>query len=108
MEQVSDGSISNCEIARNGHYGVLITECTSILVKNNLIEANDRSGIMAEYIQEGCQNLTITDNLIQYNNGFGTEAYAIRNGKFGKNSYAGNGNETRQEKISIEKTILMK
>jgi parallel beta-helix repeat protein len=108
LEQVSDASVSNCEIARNGYYGVLITESKNILVTNNLIEANDRSGIMAEYIQEGSQNLKITDNLIQYNNGFGTEAYAVKNGKFEKNSYVGNGIDVKQEKIGIEKTILMK
>jgi len=108
LEQVRDASVSNCEIARNGYYGVLITECKNILVKNNLIEANDRSGIMAEYIQEGSQSLHISDNLIQYNNGFGVETYAVKNGKFEKNSYAGNGNSIKQEKISIEKAILMK
>jgi len=85
----------------------LITECKNILVRNNLIEANDRSGIMTEYMQQGSQNLNIADNLIQYNNGFGTETYAVRHSKFEKNIYAGNGNNIKQEKISIEKTILM-
>jgi parallel beta-helix repeat protein len=107
LEKVSDASIDNCEIARNGYYGVLITECKNIVVKNNLIEANDKSGIMAEYIQQGSQNLDISGNLIQYNNGFGVESYAVKNSRFEKNTYAGNGNNVKQEKISIEKTILM-
>lgn len=107
LEKVSDGSVSNCEIARNGYYGILITECKNILIKNNLIEANDRSGIMAEYIQQGSQNLDIAGNHIQYNNGFGIESYAAKNIKFEKNIYAGNGNTIKQEKISMEKTILM-
>jgi parallel beta-helix repeat protein len=107
LEQVSDASVSNCEIARNGYYGILITECKNILVKNNLIEANDRSGIMAEYIHQGSQNLNIADNFIQYNNGFGVESYSVKNSKFEKNTYVGNGNNVKQEKISIEKIILM-
>ncbi|HEV8286144.1 MAG TPA: right-handed parallel beta-helix repeat-containing protein [Chitinophagaceae bacterium] len=107
LEQVSDVSISNCEIARNGYYGILITECKNILIKNNLIEANDRSGIMAEYLRQGSQNLSITGNLIQFNNGFGVESYAVTNGKYEKNIYTGNGNNMKQEKINIEKNVLM-
>ncbi len=107
LEQVSDVSISNCEIARNGYYGILITECKNILIKNNLIEANDRSGIMAEYLRQGSQNLSIAGNLIQFNNGFGVESYAVKNGKYEKNIYTGNRNNIKQEKINIEKAILM-
>jgi len=107
LDQVSDASISNCEIARNGYYGIFITESKNILIKKNLIEANDRSGIMAEYITQGSQNLNIDGNLIQYNNGFGVESYAVMNSGVEKNIYAGNGNSAAQEKISIKKTILM-
>jgi len=107
LEQVSDASISNCEIARNGYYGILVTECKKVLLKNNLIEANDRSGIMVEFLQESSQDLNITGNFIQYNNGFGVESYAAKNSKFEKNIYALNGNNAKQEKISIDKTILM-
>jgi len=107
LEQVSDAVVSNCEIARNGYYGVLITECKSISIKNNLIEANDRSGIMAEYLRQGSQNLSITGNMIEFNNGFGLESYAVTNGKCEKNIYTGNGHDMKQEKINMEKVILM-
>jgi parallel beta-helix repeat protein len=43
-------TVTNSEIARNAWYGLLITESSGITVEGNLIEANDRSGIMAEYL----------------------------------------------------------
>lgn len=107
LEQVSDAILSNCEIARNGYYGILITECNNVFIKNNLIEANDRSGVMAEYLRRGSQNLHIAGNLIQFNNGFGVESYAVTNGKYEKNIFTGNGHDMKQEKINAEKTILM-
>jgi parallel beta-helix repeat protein len=107
LDQVSDASISNCEIARNGYYGIFITESKNILIKKNLIEANDRSGIMAEYLRRGSQKINIAGNLIQYNNGFGIESYAAMNSELEKNIYAGNGHSVNQEKIRNEKNILM-
>jgi len=107
LDQVSDASVSNCEIARNGYYGILLSACKNILIKDNLIEANGRSGIMVEYLQQGSQDLTVVGNLIQYNNGFGIESWAVKNGKFERNRTVGNGNHLQQEKISSEKTILM-
>jgi len=85
----------------------LLSACKNILIKDNLIEANGRSGIMVEYLQQGSQDLTVVGNLIQYNNGFGIESWAVKNGKFERNRTVGNGNHLQQEKISSEKTILM-
>ena len=107
MEDCSDASISNCEIARNGYYGILIAESKNIAVTGNLVEANDRSGVMAEFLFNGSDNISITNNIIQYNARYGVESYAVKNGKVEKNTYAGNGNVPEQQKLSSEKIILM-
>ena len=107
VDHNTDVSIANCEIARNGYYGVLITESKNISVTNNLIEANDRSGVMAEFLQNGSQNITVSNNIIQFNNGYGVESYAVSNGKVLNNNYAGNGNKKEQQRITAEKFIVM-
>ena len=107
MEDCSDASISNCEIARNGYYGILIAESKNIAVTGNLVEANDRSGVMAEFLFNGSDNISIINNIIQYNARYGVESYAVKNGKVEKNTYAGNGNVPEQQKLSSEKIILM-
>jgi parallel beta-helix repeat protein len=101
----SDAEISGCEIARNAYYGVLIAESNNIVVKQNLIEANDRSGIMAEFLFRGSSGLSISNNFIQYNDGHPVETYAITKSKVSNNSYVGNRHAA--EKISQEKFILM-
>lgn len=101
-----DAEISNCEIARNAYYGILMAECSNISVRGNLIEANDRSGVMVEFIYRGSENITVSNNLIQFNNGNGVESYAVRNSKISDNAYTGNSQS--QEKVSNEKFILMK
>ncbi|MEX2234581.1 MAG: right-handed parallel beta-helix repeat-containing protein [Cyclobacteriaceae bacterium] len=106
LSQSMDAEISNCEIARNGYYGILIQECRDILIKGNLIEANDRSGIMAEFLYRGSENINVANNILQYNNGHGVETYAVRKSKLLDNIYAGN--REAPEKISDEKFILMK
>ena len=106
LEDCSDVSVSNCEIARNGYYGILIAESKNVTVTGNLIEANDRSGVMSEFLFSGSDNILVTNNIIQYNAGYGVESYAVKNGKVDKNAYAGNG-KTDQQKISNEKFILM-
>ncbi len=98
--------VENCEIARNGHYGILISESEDCVIRGNHIEANDRSGVMLEFLDRGSKNIEVRDNRIQYNKGYGVESYALRNGKIEANRYEGNGNEAHQEKISLEKVIL--
>ncbi len=107
VDHNTDVSITNCEVARNGYYGVLITESENISVTNNLIEANDRSGVMAEFLQNGSKNITVSNNIIQFNNGYGVESYAVSNGKVMNNNYAGNGNKKVQQKVSAERLIVM-
>jgi parallel beta-helix repeat protein len=107
LDHTSDVSINSCEIARNGYYGVLIAESKNINVKGNLIEGNDRSGVMTEFLSQGSENITISNNIIHYNNGFGIEAYAVKNCQVQNNKYGGNGNTSEQVKVSNEKTIIM-
>ena len=99
--------MTNCEIVRNAYYGILITESSGITISKNLVEGNDRTGIMIEYLQNGCDKITISNNVVHYNNGFGVEAYAVKNIKSANNVYAGNGKDKAQEKISVEKMIIM-
>ena len=106
MDHCNTALIENCEIARNGHYGIQLSESKKITAKNNLIEGNDRSGVMLEFLYNGCDDVSLSNNIIHYNNGFGFESYAARNLKFVGNTYAGNG-KGEQEKISGEKYIVM-
>ena len=104
----AEASVSNCELARNAWFGVLVTESKNISITGNLVEANDRSGIMIQYLYRGSENVSISKNLIHYNNGFGVESYAGKNIKFAENKYAGNGTDLKSnEKISTEKYIIM-
>jgi parallel beta-helix repeat protein len=107
VEECNDVLIGTCEVARNGYYGIDIVESSKVLVTGNLVEANDRSGIMVEFQYKGCSNITVTKNRIQYNTGYGIESYAVKNGATTLNTLAGNGNKTEQQKVSLEKTIVM-
>ncbi len=107
LAHCSNALVESCEVARNAYYGILITESANIRITGNLVEGNDCSGVMAEFLSRGSENITVANNLIHYNNGFGVEAYAVRNLKSEKNAYAGNGKTAGQEKISSEKKIVM-
>ena len=73
----------------------------------NLIEGNDRSGVMFEFLYKGSENITVTNNLIQYNNGYGVESYSASKINVLNNNYAGNGNTDIQQKISADQFIIM-
>jgi len=104
----SDASVTNCELARNAWFGMLVTESKNISFSGNLVEANDRSGIMIQYLYHGSENVTVSKNLIHYNNGIGVESYAGKSIKVSENKYAGNGTDLKSnEKISPEKFIIM-
>lgn len=103
-----DVTVSNCELARNAWFGLLVTESKNISISGSLVEANDQSGIMVQYLYRGSENVTVNNNLIHYNNGFGVEAYAGKNIKSANNNYAGNGTDMKSnEKITSEEYIIM-
>jgi len=105
VDHCADVSVTNCEIARNGYFGVLLAESRNVVLKGNLIEANDRSGVMAEYLYTGNTNITVINNRIQYNNGYGVESYGAIASKIENNVYEGNGNSSLQQKISADRRI---
>ena len=107
LEHCDGVTVSNCEIVRNAYYGVLVSESKNVTINSNLVEGNDRTGIMIEYLRNGCENISASNNIVHYNNGLGLEAYGVKNMKSDKNRYNGNGNEKMQEKISAEKYIIM-
>jgi parallel beta-helix repeat protein len=104
----TDASVTNCELARNAWFGMLVTASNNMKISGNLVEANDRSGIMIQYLYRGSENITVNKNLIHYNNGFGVESYAGNKIKVSENNYAGNGSDLQSnEKISPDKFIIM-
>jgi parallel beta-helix repeat protein len=108
LTNCTDATVANCELARNAWFGLLLTESKNITATGNLIEANDRSGIMAQYLYRGCENVTISKNLIQYNKDFGVESYSGKNMISSGNTFSGNGRDQKSnEKISTEKYIIM-
>jgi parallel beta-helix repeat protein len=82
-------------------------ECRNIGISNSQIEANDRSGVMVEFLRDGSDKVIISGNLIQYNAGYGVEMYSAKNSRSANNRYYGNGKIAAQEKISTEKYIVM-
>lgn len=100
-------SITNCEIARNAWYGLLITESKEVMIEGNLIEANDRSGIMAEFLYNGSSDILLKNNIVHYNNGYGIESYAAKNIVLNNNTLTGNRSGEEQALISSNKKIIM-
>ena len=106
LDHCNDIVVSYCEIARNGYFGALVAESKNVTFANNLIEANDRSGILAEYLDKGNDHIYIHDNRIQYNNGYGIESYASPT-DLSNNQLEGNGHHATQQKISPARLILL-
>jgi parallel beta-helix repeat protein len=103
-----DITVNNCELARNGWYGMLVTESRNISITGNLVEANDFDGIMMQYLYAGSENVTVSNNLVHYNQGYGIKSYAGKNIKTMRNTFAGNGTDLKSnEKISEQRYILM-
>jgi parallel beta-helix repeat protein len=100
-------TISGCEIARNGRYGIHLSESEDIAVAGNLIEASTRNGIMAEYLYNGCSNLNIAGNQVQYNGSFAIETYAVKRLVQSENTMEGNGRTEAQVKISEQKELQL-
>ena len=93
-------TVEKCEIARNAWYGILLSTSDHIAIEGNLIEGNDSNGIMSEFLYSGCSDINIRNNAIQYNNGYGVEAYATEKLNLNGNQYHLNGQSKEQEKIS--------
>lgn len=119
LDHCSLASVTNSEISKNGWYGLLVSESNNITIKGNLIEANDRSGVMLEYLFKGSSTVRVQDNTIWYNNGYGLESIAVSGLVSTNNTYKGNGNVISamrkeggmntgdQEKFTLEKSLIM-
>jgi parallel beta-helix repeat protein len=94
-------TVSNCEIARNGWHGLLVSESEDIKINGNLIEANDGSGIKMEYLFNGSKNIQIEGNYVQFNARNGLISHATRNLKTTSNSYTLNANGAKQEYVTV-------
>jgi len=106
LDHCTGALVTDCEISRNAWYGLLVSESSNISITQNLIEANDRSGVLLEFLYLGNSGIKIDGNLIHYNNGFGVESYASTS-LVSRNTYTGNGNLSQQEKISVERILIM-
>lgn len=106
IDKCTEVSVNDCEIARNGYYGIKLTESKNVHIKGNLVEANDRSGLMMEFLFEGNADVKIEKNIIRYNNGAGVEAYATQHLQLLTNNFQGN--RTVPEKISKNRKITLK
>lgn len=105
LDQCRDVQVRRNEIARNAYYGVLIAESENVNVQGNFLEGNDRSGVMVEYQFKGSRGIRISDNQIQFNDGYGVESYAARASQVNGNRYVQNSKGT--EKVSGDKVVLM-
>jgi len=81
----------NCEVSRNGWDGILIAESRNLRFSGNLIEANDRHGLNAEWLHTGSSGLTVTGNRIQYNTAHGIHASGVKARAASENQLEGNG-----------------
>src|SRR5690606_10311121 len=70
--------LKRSEIVRNAYHGVLVTESKGLNISENLIEGNDRSGIMVEYLWKGSDQVNIVSNTIHFNGNFGIESFACK------------------------------
>ena len=84
-------NLRTCEISRNGWDGILIAESRNIRLMGNLIEANDRHGLNAEWLHAGSFGLTVTGNRIQYNSGNGIFGSGVNGWTVSSNQLEGNG-----------------
>jgi parallel beta-helix repeat protein len=82
--------ISNNEIARNAYYGIQIAESRDITVSGNLLEGNDSSGVMIEFLSQGSAGITVKNNRIQFNGRYGLEAYSTKELKNTANVFSQN------------------
>jgi Right handed beta helix region/Alginate lyase len=107
LDHCTDAQVTRTEVARNAYYGILLSGCKKTVIKDNHIEANDRSGIMAEYLFAGNTGTAITNNHIQFNNGYGIESYGSHQLTASANEYSGSSNTNGRENIRASRKLIM-
>ena len=81
----------DCEISRNGWDGILIAESRNLSFTGNLIEANDRHGLNAEWLHSGSSGLAVKDNRIHYNTAYALKSSGVKGWLASGNRFEGNG-----------------
>jgi hypothetical protein len=84
-----------------------ITESDCVTVTGCLVEGGDTSGILIEHLYSSCRDITVSDNRIQYNNGYGVESYAAENLNLDRNSLTGNAAKDGQEHLSDRPALIL-
>ncbi|SEW31799.1 right-handed parallel beta-helix repeat-containing protein [Chitinophaga arvensicola] len=107
LSECRNVKIAGNEIARNAWYGVTIAGSEKVSIHDNFVEANDRGGLLLEYLQTGNKDVDIRRNRVHYNAGLGVTAYGMINSVVTQNIYVGNGNATQQELISAARKVIM-
>jgi hypothetical protein len=94
LANCTDVVVERCEIARNAWHGMLLSTSDTVAIAGCLIEANSGSGIMSEHLYSGCRKVSINNNTIQYNDGYGVEAHAVETISLNGNQYHLNAQST--------------
>jgi hypothetical protein len=107
LDNCESVQVSDCEIARNGWCGVAFAETHDCKINGCLIEGNDDRGVLGEYLYDGSSDISVTNNAIQYNNGYGIQTYSVKRITSKGNTYRWNGRNDTQEDISQEKKLQL-
>jgi parallel beta-helix repeat protein len=90
IDQCKEVLVSKNEIARNAAPGVHISESQNIRLNKNEFEANNKSAIAVDYLFRGSLGVVVSENLIQYNNGYGIESHFPYSLESNLNQFIGN------------------
>ncbi|MCE1200104.1 MAG: alginate lyase family protein [Marinilabiliales bacterium] len=107
LADCTDALIEKCEVARNGWHGILLSACQNILITGNLVEANDGCGTLIQYLGEGSVNVRVVQNILRYNHNFGLLSYGGTTILSVNNRYEGNGIDLKSDEMVSPDPILM-
>lgn len=91
MTNSDDITITNCECARNARHGIHLVDSHNVMVSGNLVEGNDRDGVLAETQSEPCRNIQTVSNIVRNNGGPGVWLEGAVDAGEHNNSMAENG-----------------
>jgi parallel beta-helix repeat protein len=83
--------ISNNEAARNKLSGIRCTESNNLKVTGNLTEGNDDNGIKFDTLLDSFRKIDVSNNIAQYNGGYGIYIGKALESKVANNTQVGNG-----------------
>lgn len=106
-DRCKDIHIEKCEVARNAWHGIMMAECQNGTAEGCLIEGNDGCGFYGDYYCSGSQNISVSQNKIQYNNQYAVECFAVSGLSVKDNAYTWNGKADKQEFVSPKKEVQL-